>query len=130
MARTSGRAAIARCRRRTTRRRHSLRRNTGSFYWSMIFSDLPSPAEASSQNDGPCEGLRAGGKPVPTPDHQASKATPSSTAMSGAGFFGIMLSVDFYVGRLDDLAPTLDLLAHVGGGSLRRAADHLGRELA
>jgi hypothetical protein len=27
----------------------------------MIFSDLPSPAEASSQNDGRCEGFAQAG---------------------------------------------------------------------
>ena len=44
----------------------------------MIFSDLPTPAEALVHTTMIMPGLRAGGKPVPT------------RIKSGAGFFGIM----------------------------------------
>jgi hypothetical protein len=36
------------------------------FWLSMIFSDLPSPAEASSQDDGPCQGFAQAGNRLPT----------------------------------------------------------------
>jgi hypothetical protein len=36
--------------------------------WSMIFSDLPSPAEASSQTTNRAKGFAQAGNPVPTPD--------------------------------------------------------------
>ena len=45
----------------------------------MIFSDLPSPGEASGQNDGLCEGFAQAGNRFPP------------RIKSGAGFFGIML---------------------------------------
>jgi hypothetical protein len=35
------------------------------------------------------------------------------------------ISVQLHVGGLDDLVPALDLLAHIGGRCLRRAADGL-----
>jgi hypothetical protein len=37
-----------------------------AFCVSMIFSDLPSPAEALNERTKEWTGLRAGGKPVPT----------------------------------------------------------------
>jgi len=39
----------------------------------MIVSDLPSPAEASSQAMKTVHGLRAGGKPVSIPDRVEDK---------------------------------------------------------
>jgi hypothetical protein len=45
----------------------------------MIFSDLPSPAEASSQNDERCQGFA-----------QAENRYPPRIE-SGAGIFGIIL---------------------------------------
>jgi hypothetical protein len=33
--------------------------------WSMILSDLPSPAEASSQNEQPCQGFAQAGNRYP-----------------------------------------------------------------
>jgi hypothetical protein len=47
----------------------------------MIFSDLPSPAEASSQNDKPCEGFAQAGNRYPP------------RIKSAAGFFAIMLYI-------------------------------------
>jgi len=44
----------------------------------MIFSDLPSPAEASIRYEGRCEGFAQAG----------NRCTPR--IKSGAGFFGIM----------------------------------------
>jgi hypothetical protein len=35
------------------------------YWWSMIFSDLPSPAEASGQNNQPCRGLAQAGNRYP-----------------------------------------------------------------
>src|SRR5215471_15224779 len=39
------------------------------------------------------------------------------------------ISVQLHVGGLDHVVPALDLLAHIGGRGLRRAADGLGRKL-
>src|SRR5438045_9086823 len=39
------------------------------------------------------------------------------------------MSVQLHVGGLDHVVPALDLLAHIGGRGLRRAADGLGRKL-
>jgi hypothetical protein len=36
-----------------------------TFWWSMIFSDLPAPAEASSQNERPCQGFAQAGNRFP-----------------------------------------------------------------
>jgi hypothetical protein len=33
------------------------------FQWSHFLKDLPSPAEASSQNDQPCQGFAQAGNP-------------------------------------------------------------------
>jgi len=57
-----------------TFRDHALKRDDNViplqvYCWSMIFSDLPPPAEASSRTTDRATRLRAGGKPVPTPDH-------------------------------------------------------------
>src|SRR4030095_13951218 len=38
-------------------------------------------------------------------------------------------SLELHAGRLDDLLAALHLLAHVGGGRLRRAARRLGGEI-
>jgi len=46
---------------------------------SMILSDLPAPAEASCDNDGPCSGFAQAGNRFPP------------RIKSGAGFFRIML---------------------------------------
>jgi hypothetical protein len=35
------------------------------YLWSMIFSDLPSPAEASSQNEQPYQGFAQAGNRCP-----------------------------------------------------------------
>jgi len=47
--------------------------------WSMIFSDLPSPAEASSRTKGRAKGFAQAGNRYPP------------RIKCGAGFFGIML---------------------------------------
>jgi hypothetical protein len=50
------------------------------FYWSMIFSDLPSPARLPKSYGGQAEaGFAKAGNRFPT------------RIKSGAGFFGIML---------------------------------------
>jgi hypothetical protein len=36
-----------------------------AYWWSMILSDLPSPAEASSQNEQPCQGFAQAGTRYP-----------------------------------------------------------------
>jgi hypothetical protein len=36
-----------------------------AYWWSMILSDLPSPAEASSQNEQPCRGFAQAGNRYP-----------------------------------------------------------------
>jgi hypothetical protein len=50
-----------------------------AYCFSMIFSDLPSPAEASNESTNLCEGFAQSGNRFP------------SRIASGTGFFGIML---------------------------------------
>jgi len=43
----------------------SNRHPASGYYWSMMFSDLPSPAEASTQTTSRATGFAQAGKPYP-----------------------------------------------------------------
>jgi hypothetical protein len=58
--------------------RHGARAAIARYSWSMMFFDLPTPAEASVSISKTVPGLRAGGQPV------------SIRINCGAGFLGIM----------------------------------------
>src|SRR5262245_23130424 len=65
-----------------------------------------------------------------TPRHNTSKRNICvSSRANETKVLNTVRSLELHAGGLDDLLPALDLLAHVGGGGLRRAADRLGGKI-